>query len=58
MSDVVNLNKAHKAKARVQKRAQADANAAKFGRTKAQKVADQTVTDQQVRHIDGHKLKT
>ncbi len=40
MADVVNLNRARKAKARTTAQAQAAANRAAFGRTKAQKVAD------------------
>ena len=37
---VVNLNKHRKQKARAEKRAQADENAVKFGRTKAQKAKE------------------
>lgn len=41
MSEIVNLNKARKAKARQDKVRLADANRAKFGRTEAQKQADE-----------------
>lgn len=52
---VVNLNKARKAKARSERRAKADENAAKFGRTKAQKAADRRASDQAKLHVDQHK---
>ena len=56
MSEPVNLNKFRKAKARVAKRIQADANAVKFGRTKAQKNQQAQTTNTVVRLLDGHKL--
>ncbi|MDG1377721.1 MAG: DUF4169 family protein [Yoonia sp.] len=37
---VVNLNKARKAKTKAEEKAQADENAARFGRSKAQRVLD------------------
>ena len=40
MTQSINLNQARKAKAREERKAQADANAAKFGRTKAQRLLD------------------
>lgn len=40
MPEVINLNRARKAKARAEKVVQADANRAKFGRTGAEKKAD------------------
>ena len=55
MSKVVSLNKARKAKLRADKRAQADENAVKFGRTKAQKRAETAATDKARRDLDGHK---
>ncbi|MEM8556063.1 MAG: DUF4169 family protein [Pseudomonadota bacterium] len=36
----ISLSKARKARARAEKRAKADANSAKFGRTKAQKTRE------------------
>ncbi len=41
MSEVVNLNRFRKAKNRVKKRAQADENAVKFGRTKVDREVDE-----------------
>ena len=58
MSEPVNLNKFRKAKARVEKQTQADANAAKFGRTKAEKGQQSHTTNNIVRLLDGHKLDT
>ncbi|MGR3502870.1 DUF4169 family protein [Pseudaestuariivita sp.] len=55
MSTPINLNKARKAKARTQKRAKADENAVKFGRTKAQKDADKRTADKAIRHLDQHR---
>ena len=58
MSELVNLNKFRKAKAQVEKQTQADANAAKFGRTKAEKNQQAQTTNNVVRLLDGHKLDT
>lgn len=57
MSDgPINLNKARKARARVAKRAQADANAVAFGRTKAEKAADRGEASRMARDLDGKAL--
>ncbi|ADO42771.1 DUF4169 family protein [Ketogulonicigenium vulgare] len=40
MTEVVNLNKARKARTRAEDKARADENAAKFGRTKAQRALE------------------
>ncbi|MBE1293200.1 MAG: DUF4169 family protein [Rhodobacteraceae bacterium] len=50
---VVNLNKFRKAKARSDKKAQADQNAVKFGRTKAQKILEETQAEKNCRDLDG-----
>lgn len=55
MSNVVNLNKLRKARARQDKAARADENAVKFGRTKAEKQADHKVSEKATRDLDGHK---
>lgn len=52
MGDVINLRQARKAKARDDKAQQADANRAKFGRTKAQRQADDTQRAQQEAAVD------
>ena len=55
MSTVTNLNRFRKQKARAEKQAQADENAVKFGRTKAEKRRDEAETVRSTRHLDGHK---
>ncbi|OUD10946.1 DUF4169 domain-containing protein [Marivivens niveibacter] len=56
MSNVTNLNQFRKQKARADKRAQGDANAVKFGRTKAQKQAEDLDTNRAKSHLDQHKV--
>ncbi len=52
---VVNLNKARKARAKVQARATADANALRFGRTKSQREAEEATRDKAARTLDAHR---
>lgn len=52
---VVNLSRARKSRARDDKRAKADANAAKFGRTKAERDAAAQTAEKAARHLDQHK---
>ena len=52
MGDVINLRQARKAKARDDKAQQADANRAKFGRTKAQRQADDAQRAKQEAAVD------
>ena len=54
MARISNLNTARKQKARAEKRARADANAVKFGRTKAEKQLDKARADKARRALDGH----
>ena len=58
MTRPVNLNKVRKDRARDEKRARADENAVKFGRTKAEKARDAAEKGASVRHLDGHKRET
>ena len=53
----VNLNQVRKTKARDAARREADANAVKFGRTKAERVRDATITAQAQRHLDAQKFE-
>ncbi|MEQ6248143.1 DUF4169 family protein [Sulfitobacter sp. HNIBRBA3233] len=55
MSTPVNLNKVRKDRARQQRRARADENAVKFGRTKAERQREAAEADQNIRKIDQHK---
>ena len=52
---VVNLNRARKARARDATRREADANAAKHGRSKAERQADAAETARAKADLDGHK---
>ncbi|WP_027258733.1 DUF4169 family protein [Leisingera aquimarina] len=54
-SGPVNLNRYRKEKARAEKKARADQNAAAFGRTKAEKELDKARNAQDVRRLDDHK---
>ena len=53
MAEIVNFNRARKAANRVKKKQQADENAVKFGRTKAEKKLEQTRADKERRDLDG-----
>ena len=52
-ADVVNLNKARKAKARADKEAQAGINRVKFGRSKAERQKHDAEEARRIREIDG-----
>ena len=54
MAKVVNLREARKARERAEKRAQGDANAAKFGRTKAEREQEAARAEKARAFIDGH----
>ncbi|MGV6849018.1 MAG: DUF4169 family protein [Marinibacterium sp.] len=58
MSKPVNLGRIRKDRARAEAKRQADANSAKFGRTKAEKIRDQAAAAAAKRHLDGHKSET
>ena len=53
MADIINLNKFRKARAKVEKQSQADENAVKFGRSKAQKALEAAQTEKSKRELDG-----
>ncbi|KIC42655.1 amidase [Ruegeria sp. ANG-R] len=57
MGKPVNLNRFRKDKARAEKKARADANAAKFGQSKAHKTVVKLKQDKQSRDLDGHKVE-
>jgi hypothetical protein len=57
MGEVVNLNRARKAKRREGDQAEAAANRAAFGRTKAEKMADRAEAYRTVSQLDGAKLE-
>lgn len=51
----VNLNRFRKDKARAERRAQADENAARFGRTRAQKTKEAAEAEKMRRALDQHR---
>jgi hypothetical protein len=55
MTTPINLNKARKARAKVEAETQAAENRAKFGRTKAEKSADALRASQRQALLDGAK---
>ncbi len=57
MAEIVNLNKACKARKRVDEDTQATANRAKYGRTKAEKARDKAETGGNDRLLDGAKIE-
>ncbi|MEM1005884.1 MAG: DUF4169 family protein [Pseudomonadota bacterium] len=56
MGKPVNLNRYRKAKARADKKARADQNSVKFGRTKAEKDISKSQQIKQERDLDNHEL--
>ncbi|MEM8824341.1 MAG: DUF4169 family protein [Pseudomonadota bacterium] len=57
MGKVINLRKARKTRARKDKAAKADANAARHGRTKAQKTVEDAAAAKARRDLDGHRIE-
>lgn len=55
MTQITNLNRFRKQKSREEARRQADANSAKFGRSKAQKASQKADNDRAAKHVDGTK---
>lgn len=55
MAEIIRLRAAKKQMDRAKKRAQADENAAKFGRTKAQKSLEAARAEKAARDLDGHR---
>ena len=58
MAKVTNLNQFRKSRARDRKRAEADENAIKFGRTKAQKTLETARAEKATRQIEAHRRDT
>lgn len=55
MAEIVNLRAARKARTKAEARAQADANAAKFGRSKAERALEAARAEKARRDLDGAK---
>lgn len=56
MSEIVNLRQVRKNKARAERQREAEANRLRFGRTKAQKKADEQAREREGRAVDDKKL--
>jgi phage protein D len=56
MAEIVNLKSARKQAVRAKKRVQADANAAKFGRTKTERTREEAEAEQARQRLDAHRL--
>ena len=56
MAEIINLRVVRKAKEKATARAQADANAVKFGRRKAEKTLEAARIEKSARDLDGHAL--
>ncbi|MGR3637844.1 MAG: DUF4169 family protein [Shimia sp.] len=57
MSKVTNLNQFRKSKAKTARKTQADENAVKFGRTKAQKDLEKACQEKSTRDLDGKETE-
>lgn len=55
MAEIINLRAVRKAKEKADTRAQADANAVKFGRRKGDKALEAAQIAQAKRNFDGHE---
>lgn len=58
MAEIINLARAKKQAARKAARSAADANAAKFGCTKAERALEQAKAEKAARNLDAHKRET
>jgi len=56
MGEIVNLNKARKARDKAAAKRTAEANRLIFGRTRAERDAARTERDRDATRLDGHKL--
>jgi hypothetical protein len=54
-AEIVNLRRARKAKARIEREKEAEANRIAFGRTKAEKSATTAERERAEREIEGHR---
>jgi len=57
MAKITNLNQARKSRARDEKRARAGANAARHGRTKAERLLEAARNDKARAMLDQHQLE-
>jgi len=57
MSEIVNLRQARKARDRAEQKARADENAARHGRTKAERLREAAEADRLRRGLDAHRFE-
>lgn len=57
MGEIVNLNRARKARAKADQTAQAAENRVRFGQTKAEKQKRQAEEEKAKRALEGHKVE-
>lgn len=55
MAEITNLNRFRKQKARADRRVEADANAAKFGRTREQRLREEAEAEKARTVLDAHR---
>lgn len=55
MAEIVNLRQVRKRKAQAERAGEAATRRRQFGRTKAEKAADEAERARKLRHIDGHR---
>lgn len=55
MAEIINLNKARKAKARAEKESRAQENRVRFGRSKAERLSDEAEARRKARELEGKK---
>jgi len=58
MTEIINLQKKRKAKARVEKEKTAAENRRKYGRTKEEKQMEKMAAERAEKHLQGHKRET
>jgi len=56
LAEIINLRQARKKRQRAERETRADANRAKFGRTKAERDRQRSVADRDARQLEGHLL--
>jgi hypothetical protein len=56
MADIINLRRARREKARLEREREADANRLRFGRTKVKKITDQDDAARRQRSLDDKRL--
>jgi len=57
MSEIVNLNKVRRDRERLARKTEADQNARRFGRTKAERLVEAVQSEQLKRHLDRLKFE-